>query len=206
MPWVTQLPVRYIGRPIAQGDGLLVWTVCTSPLGTGELTDWSGKSVSWLRQFNYGIQNQWLFKTMKCKNSNRLGFFSLPFYGTFSDFYSKVLYYSCFSATQFRNLLKKSWGKAEKISAESWNPEVRTFLHAMVLSKCRGLSPAGHKAPRSPSLTPPLRRDREEKIQQKGSWVETRTGRSLTNYGHRKNRLDFWGKINQFNLLTTKSE
>ena len=56
---------------------------------------------------------------------------------------------------------------------------------------CHGLGPAGNKAPRSRSLTPPPWQDGEEKIQQKKlvGWDKDREG-SLTNDGHRQNRLD----------------
>lgn len=45
-PWVTQLPVRLIGRSIAPGDDLLVRMHRT--FGYRELTAWPGKSVPYL--------------------------------------------------------------------------------------------------------------------------------------------------------------
>ena len=41
------------------------------------------------------------------------------------------------------------------------------MLLSISLNWCRGLGPAGSKAPCSRSLTPPAQRDGEEKIQQK---------------------------------------
>ena len=87
-------------------------------------------------------------------------------------------------------ILTESFEKTEALAIKH-----RIWPMAMDLPQCRGLSPAGNKAPRSRSLTPPPRWDREEKIQQKKlvGQDKDREG-SLTTYGHRQNRLNFGEK------------
>ena len=68
-----------------------------------------------------------------------------------------------------------------------------------------GLSPAGNKAPRSRLLTPPPQRDGEEKIQKARGLRQGQAGITHHLWSQAK-QTQFWGKINQFNLLPTKSE
>ena len=59
---------------------------------------------------------------------------------------------------------------------------------------CRGLGPAGNKAPHSRSLTPP-QRDRKEKIQQKACRSRQGQGRITHQlWSQTKNRLDLGGR------------
>ena len=62
-------------------------------------------------------------------------------------------------------------------------------------NKCGGLTLAGCQVPTKAALSlPPPQLDRGEKNITKGSWVEIRTGRSLSNYRHGQNKLDL-GKL-----------
>ena len=90
---------------------------------------------------------------------------------------------------------------------------LRTFFSTSVcavqrsghkMQGCSGLTLAGCQVPTKAALSLPLLNWAGGENKTKGSWVEIRTGRSLTNYRHRQNRLDL-GK-NQFNLLLVKSE
>jgi len=72
------------------------------------------------------------------------------------------------------------------------------FRHAhiqkAVTSACGGLTLAGFQVPVKAALSLPYSGGQGRQNITKGSWVEIRTGRSLTNYCHRKNRLNL-GKL-----------
>ena len=89
-----------------------------------------------------------------------------------------------------------------------WKGTLKTTYRVSNISQsqCRGLSPAGNEAPCSRSLTPPPRWDGEVKIQQNLVGRDKKREGSLTTYGQRQKRLNFGGKINQFNLLPIKTE
>ena len=62
--------------------------------------------------------------------------------------------------------------------------------------ECGGLTLAGHQALTKAALSLPSSAGQGRENITKGSWIEIRTGRSLTNYCHGQNRLDLGKKIN----------
>ena len=64
------------------------------------------------------------------------------------------------------------------------------------VNSCGGLTVAGRQVPTKAALSLPSSAGQGRENEMKGSWVEIRTGRSLSNYHYQQNRLDVGKKIN----------
>jgi len=88
-------PLIHSGTIHASGNSVSHWAIgkaccagwwlaplrCTVPFSTTELAIQARKSVScWKDEVEIYLKNQWRWKIMKCKNKNRLWFFSYSFH------------------------------------------------------------------------------------------------------------------------------